>query len=172
MALHPTSCEICERIRTCKNGTHPGLIAELDSGWAVLGDSQYFRGYSLLLCKTPAADLEELPLALRLRFLEEMAQLSEAVHGAVTPHKMNLESLGNLVPHLHWHVFPRQLAEPTPSSPVWLVMPGPDEAGRYALDPSRDGELIRAIREELARLRAPGNVVHVPVLAEPENAPE
>ena len=172
MAHHPDPCEICERVRACENGTHPGLIAELDTGWAVLGDSQYFRGYSLLLCKTPAPDLEELAPAVRLRFLEEMAQLSEAVRRVVTPHKMNLESLGNMVPHLHWHVFPRQLAEPAPTSPVWLVMPAAEEAKPYALDPGRDAELIHAIRAELAGLRSSENVVHVSVPDAPEKLPE
>ena len=172
MALHPTSCEICARLRTCEDGTHPGLIAELDTGWAVLGDSQYFRGYSLLLCKTPAPDLEELPLPLRLRFLEEMAQLSEAVYRVVAPHKMNLESLGNMVPHLHWHVFPRQLDEPAPTSPVWLVMPGADEARQNALDPRRHTDLIEAIRAELARLRFGENVVHISEPGAREKVPE
>ena len=153
MAQHPENCEICTRLRDCENGTHPGLIAELETGWAVLGDSQYFRGYSLLLCKHPVPDLEELPRAVRLKFLEEMALLSEAVSRTVQPHKMNVESLGNMVPHLHWHLFPRQLSEPEPLKPVWLVMPSSEEAAPYALDAERDKELITSVRGHLHQLR-------------------
>ena len=152
MAGHQEKCEICERIAQCRGGAHPGLIAETETGYAVLGDSQYFRGYSLLLCKTPATELHELPPEVRDRYLREMATLAEAVHNVVRPHKLNYECLGNQAHHLHWHVFPRTLDEPEPLKPVWVAMPPPEEAGRYALDPERDAPLIAALREELKRL--------------------
>lgn len=152
MANHPTNCEICGRIEEIKAGTHPGFIAELATGYAVLGDSQFFRGYTVFLCKTPAPDLEDLPRETRLKFLAEMALVSEAVSKVMKPHKMNVESLGNMVPHLHFHLFPRQLRESEPLKPVWLVMPVGDEAAKYALSSERDGELIAALRREILAL--------------------
>ncbi len=152
MAQHPHNCEICARIQDIQNGNHPGFIAELPTGYAVLGDSQFFRGYTLFLCKTPAPDLEDLPRELRFQFLREMALVSEAVSSVLQPHKMNVESLGNLVPHLHFHLFPRFLEEKEPTKPVWLCAPQGDEAQKYALDAARDGELIENLRREIARL--------------------
>ena len=149
MAKHPEPCEICERIVQIERGQHPGFIAELPSGYAVLGDSQFFRGYCLLLCRQPVADLEELDAPFRAQFLTDMAKLSAAVAGVVNPHKMNLESLGNMVPHLHWHVFPRQLSEAEPTKPVWLTMPAGAESEPYALDAERDAELIAELRRAL-----------------------
>ncbi len=35
------------------------------------------------------------------------------------PHKINLASLGNMTPHLHWHVIPRFEADPHFPLPVW-----------------------------------------------------
>ena len=70
MAAHQEPCEICERLAQCRAGTHPGLIAELDTGYAVLGDSQQFRGYCLLLAKAPVTELDELAPTERLRLLE------------------------------------------------------------------------------------------------------
>ncbi|MBW3624352.1 MAG: HIT family protein, partial [Armatimonadetes bacterium] len=136
-------------------GTHPGLLAEMETGYAGLGDSQYFRGYSLLLCKTPATELHELPPDVRRAYLEEMALLAQAVYNVVQPHKLNYECLGNQVPHLHWHVFPRAADEPHPRQPVWTVMPPPEEADRYALDPQRHAPLIASLRAELMKLRGP-----------------
>ena len=49
MAKHQDNCEICRKIGEAREGRHAGLIAELDTGYAVLGDSQFFEGYSLLL---------------------------------------------------------------------------------------------------------------------------
>lgn len=152
MAQHPPNCEICTRIDDIKKGAHPGFIAELPTGYAVLGDSQFFRGYTLFLCKTPAPDLEDLPREARLEFLREMALVSEAVSHVLKPHKMNVESLGNMVPHLHFHLFPRFLTENEPQKPVWLCAPQGEAAAQYALDATRDGELISQLRAEIKRV--------------------
>ncbi len=155
MANHQDHCEICRRIDDCRFGRHAGLIAEVDTGFAVLGDSQQFRGYSLLLCRTPATELDELPSGTRLRYLEEMSQLAEAVRRVVRPHKINYECLGNQVHHLHFHVFPRQLSDPQPTMPVWgqMLAPGSPEGVRARFDPGRDRELLSQMRDALAAIR-------------------
>jgi diadenosine tetraphosphate (Ap4A) HIT family hydrolase len=154
MAQHQDNCGICDKIAQCRAGTHPGFIAEMETGYAILGDSQYFRGYSLLLSKTPATELDDLPPGERLKYLEEMALLAQAVRAVVQPYKLNYECLGNQVHHLHWHVFPRQLEEPHFVKPVWTCMPSPEEAEAHKLDPERHGPMLQAIRAELQRLTA------------------
>lgn len=153
MAAHQDPCEICERIRACRENRHPGLIMEMDTGFAVLGDSQFFLGYSLLLCKQPATELDELPRRMRKGYLEEMAQLAEAVRRVTGAHKINYEALGNIVHHLHWHIFPRRLSDPAPEKPVWVQMPAGEEAEGYRLDPERHSALILELRRELERIR-------------------
>ena len=37
------------------------------------------------------------------------------------PHKINVASFGNVVPHLHWHVIPRYLDDPHFPEPIWGV---------------------------------------------------
>lgn len=154
MARHQDNCEICRRLSDAREGRHPGLIAELDAGVAVMGDSQFFRGYSLLLCKTPATELHELPRAARLQYLEEMAQLAEAVGRVTGCDKLNYECLGNQVHHLHFHVFPRRGTDPDPKAPVWGQMPAGAAADQHKYDPSRDGAMKESIRKELSTIRA------------------
>jgi len=151
MALHHPNCEICARFSDIEQGKHPGFISELPTGFFVLGDSQQWRGYCLLLCKTPVADLEELDWPVRLQFLRDVALCSQAVADVARPHKMNVESLGNVVPHLHFHFFPRYLTEPEPLQPVWGQMNPTEET---ALDEETDGELMEQLRREIERLRA------------------
>lgn len=149
MAQHPDPCEICQQIAQIKRGEHSRVVAELPSGYVVMGENQFFRGYCLLLCKESAADLEELSPPFLSQFLQDLARVSAAVSRVVKPHKMNIESLGNVVPHLHWHFFPRQLSEAEPTQPVWLVMPQDEAATRYAFDAQRDGNLLESLRREL-----------------------
>ena len=154
MAQHQSPCELCERLKTCRDGTHPGLIAELDTGFAVLGDSQFFLGYSLLIAKDPVTELHELSNDRRLRLLEEVAQLAHAVYTVTQPHKLNYEALGNMVHHLHWHIFPRRLTDPNPKAPVWSQMPQGPLAESHRLNPLLHDNMKKQIRAELLRIRS------------------
>ena len=42
-----------------------------------------------------------------------------ALRALLAPHKMNLASLGNQVPHVHWHVVPRFTDDSHFPRPVW-----------------------------------------------------
>ena len=44
-------CFICDRINMIKDGTNPYFVKELETGYAVIGDHQHFKGYTLFLCK-------------------------------------------------------------------------------------------------------------------------
>ncbi len=154
MAVHQNPCSFCDRIARCAAGTYPALIAELDTGWAILSDNQFWPGYSLLIAKEPVTELHELAPAARARLLGEMAQLAEAVHRVVRPHKLNYEALGNIVHHLHWHVFPRRADETDPKAPVWAQMPAGDAAAASKFDPAKHDAMRRAIAAELAAIRA------------------
>lgn len=115
------NCPLCKRIESIQAGTNPNFVAELQSGYVVIGDHQLFRGYSLLLCKEHVPELHLLDAGMRRAFLEEMAILGEAVFKAFSPVKLNYELLGNSIPHMHWHIFPRHEDDPRPNGPVWVV---------------------------------------------------
>lgn len=81
-----------------------------------------------------------------------MALLGEAVRNAVQPHKLNYECLGNMVHHLHWHIFPRYADDEQREKPVWTHEQAARLDARYNLDAERDAPLIAAIRDELQKL--------------------
>lgn len=113
------NCLICSRINMIKEGTNKYFVAELETGYVVIGDHQYFEGYTLFLCKEHKHELHELDSDYKQKFLVEMSKVSEAVYIAFAPDKLNYELLGNSDSHMHWHIFPRRLAEPDPKAPVW-----------------------------------------------------
>ncbi len=99
-------CLICDRIQMIKEGINPYFVKELKTGYVVLGDNQHFKGYTIFLCKQHASELHELDADFKLKFLEEMSLVGEAVSHAFPCEKMNYELLGNGDSHLHWHLFP------------------------------------------------------------------
>lgn len=101
-------CFICERIEMIKNSTNPYFVKELETGYVVLGDNQHFKGYTIFLCKEHKTELFQLSRADKMKFLEEMSLVAEAVSKAFDAEKMNYELLGNGDTHLHWHLFPRR----------------------------------------------------------------
>jgi diadenosine tetraphosphate (Ap4A) HIT family hydrolase len=145
-------CEICRRIARFNRDT-PYLIAELDTGYAVLADNQHIPGYTIFLSKTCVPELHNLEPSVRTRFLEEMAMVAEATFRAFKPRKLNYELLGNSVAHLHWHLFPRYADDPNPQWPVWNNPAFLDAASRTEIDPEVLAERRAAAREALASMR-------------------
>ena len=60
---------IHSRVEAARAGTNPTVICRVPSGWAVLADVQFLRGYSVLLADPVVADLNALAPADRARFL-------------------------------------------------------------------------------------------------------
>ena len=100
-------CLICDRIEMIKNGINPYFVKEMETGYVVLGDHQHFEGYTLFLCKKHVTELFHLEPKYKIKFLEEMSIVTQAVATAFKAEKMNVELLGNGDAHVHWHLFPR-----------------------------------------------------------------
>lgn len=104
-------CLICDRIEMIKNNENPYFVKELSTGYVVLGDNQHFKGYTLFLCKEHKIELFHLDRDFKMKFLEEMSLVAEAVSKAFKADKINYELLGNGETHLHWHLFPRVVGD-------------------------------------------------------------
>lgn len=116
-----SGCEICKRIKLIQKNKNPYLVKELTTGYVVIGDHQFYRGYTLLLCKRHTTELHKLPVKFKKQFLLEMSLVAEAVFKAFSPEKLNYELLGNSDPHLHWHIFPRYKNDPAPERTIWTI---------------------------------------------------
>ncbi len=114
-------CLLCERIEMIKAGTNPYFVKELETGYVVIGDHQHFKGYTLFLCKEHSTELHFLPKEFKLKYLEEMSLVAEAVYHVFKPEKLNYELLGNGDSHLHWHLFPRVTGDTPIKGPVWVL---------------------------------------------------
>jgi diadenosine tetraphosphate (Ap4A) HIT family hydrolase len=91
-----------------KSGNNPYFVKELETGYVVIGDNQHFKGYTLFLAKEHKTELFQLEHKTKVKFLEEMSIVGEAVFRAFEAEKVNYELLGNGDAHVHWHLFPRK----------------------------------------------------------------
>ena len=113
------NCPFCRAVVNPAAAWGDNLVWMFPHSFAVLGPWQYFTGYCMLISRDHAAELSQLGTK-RTAFLDEMAVLAEAIESCFRPHKLNYELLGNQVPHLHWHLFPRSLDDPDRLRPVWF----------------------------------------------------
>lgn len=119
-------CE--DRIGSAARGENPTVLAELASGYAVIGDVQFLPGYSVLLGKDPDAKaLADMPRAERVRFPADVDLLASAVERACraadpASRRVNIDILGNADAFVHAHIWPRYEWEPPKLiwRPVWL----------------------------------------------------
>jgi len=138
------STAIHHAVEAARGGRNPSLIARMPSGWAVMGDPQVLRGYSLLLPDPVVPSLNSLDAAQRVAFLLDMVRLGDALLKSTGCARVNYEILGNLEPALHAHVVPRYADEPEThrTKPVWTY----DWKARPPFDSARDDGLRQAIR--------------------------
>ncbi len=92
-------------------------------------------------------EMTDLVEADRHRLLDVVMGVEEVLRDLLKPAKMNVASLGNLVPHLHWHVIPRFQDDPFFPDSVWAAErrpPGvrqalPEDVLRAALEKRLSG---------------------------------
>ncbi len=103
---------IHRRVELARENKNETVICRVPSGWVVLGDVQFLRGYSLLLPDPVVFDLNTLSPEGRMTFLRDMAIVGDALLELTGAVRMNYDILGNGEPALHAHIFPRYEDEP------------------------------------------------------------
>jgi diadenosine tetraphosphate (Ap4A) HIT family hydrolase len=144
------STAIHRRVSRLRAGDDPTLIARLLSGWAVLGEQQFLRGYALLLPDPVVGTLNELAPLARAQVLADATLLGDALLRVTGALRINYAIFGNLEPALHVHVVPRYSDEPFelrtahPWSYDW------EKGPRF--NPLQDAELLVDLKRALVSL--------------------
>jgi len=138
-----TDTAIHRMVNACRVDAYAPLITRMTSGWAVLGTSQFLRGYSLLLPDPIAPHLNAMQSEHRSQFLNDMARLGDAVLAATNALRINYAMFGNVEPALHAHVIPRFVdeVESMRTAHPWMY----DWAAAPRFDVAIHGELQRKI---------------------------
>lgn len=108
-----------------------------------------FPGFCRVICNRHVREMSDLDTAEQRHLYDIVMAAERAVRAVQQPHKLNLASLGNVTPHVHWHVIPRWQDDSHFPGPIWgaalragTVRPGADGG---ALQRSLDVEIRRSI---------------------------
>ena len=113
MTASNLACELCES---------PGgeLIHQGELFRVVLDDDANYPGYCRVIWRDHVKEITDLNELDRMLMMDVMWQVEQVVRDVMQPEKINLASLGNMVPHLHWHVIPRYIDDAHFPAPVWV----------------------------------------------------
>ena len=153
--MNSSECPFCLKLARLDSLSSEELVWQFPHSIALLGLWQYYLGYCILVARRHASELSQLSESERIAYFNEMCWLAKAIEAAFHPRKLNYELLGNQVPHLHWHLFPRYDHDPAALKPVWLRLERAerDETERQRLQtgPLERIETAQRLRNQLAR---------------------
>jgi len=82
-------------------------------------DTPDYPGFCRVILKRHVKEMTDLTADERTRLMDVVWKTEQAVRDVMNPDKINLASLGNVVPHLHWHVIPRFESDRHFPNPIW-----------------------------------------------------
>ncbi len=136
-----TVCELC------MPQVEPVWANELFS--VILVDDANYPGFCRVIWNTHVKEMSDLAPNERLALMDAVNAVELAQRAVLSPDKINVASLGNVVPHLHWHVIPRFLDDAHFPNPVWAgAMRATDPAmlaARRALLPALSAAIVQRL---------------------------
>ncbi len=95
-----TGCPFCD-------GPGGTVVFEGPKFRVVRADEPGFPAFYRLIWSGHVTEFSDLSADERSQCIEAVVQVEQSLRAHVAPVKVNLASLGNAVPHLHWHVVAR-----------------------------------------------------------------
>ena len=111
MTHRVAGCELCD--------LSAPTVVDNDKFAVILVDDANYPGFARVIWKDHVREVSDLADADRLLLNDAVYKLELAVRDVMQPLKVNVASLGNVVPHLHWHVIPRYADDAHFPAPVW-----------------------------------------------------
>ncbi|MBU3694203.1 MAG: HIT family protein [Rhodocyclaceae bacterium] len=87
----------------------------------ILADEPRHPGFCRVIWGAHVREMSDLAPADAARLFATVLRVEGVLREQLAPDKVNLASLGNVVPHLHWHVIPRWTDDSHFPDPVWAV---------------------------------------------------
>jgi diadenosine tetraphosphate (Ap4A) HIT family hydrolase len=143
-------CELCG---LAAGSVPPGaqVVAEHEKFVVILADEANYPGFARVVWRAHVREMSDLADEDRLLLNDAVWRLELAVRAIMQPLKVNVASLGNVVPHLHWHVIPRYADDAHFPAPVWAQAVRATELAMLAARRALLPQLAQAIERQFAK---------------------
>ena len=116
----------------------------------IQADEAGFPAFYRVVWNRHVAEFSDLSVAERQICMHAVARVEQVLRSELQPAKINLAALGNMVPHLHWHVIARFDWDSHFPAPVWAAPQRAVDADRVAAVALRCAAINRLIAEKMA----------------------
>lgn len=136
------ACELCREAG--------GAMVFQSRHWRVIrAEDEAFPAFYRVVWRAHVREWTDLSLAHQAEAMGIVDAVERVLRAALTPAKINLASLGNMTPHLHWHVIARFEWDSRWPGPIWAaaareVSPPPRERLPIGLE-QLDAQVARAV---------------------------
>ena len=121
----------------------------------IRADETGFPAFYRVVWNAHVAEFSDLSPADRQHCMAAVTVVEQVLRQHLAPTKINIAALGNMVPHLHWHVIARFDWDSHFPAPVWAAAqrpsPAAQEAALRALLPSLEVQLQSQLAQWAAR---------------------
>ena len=113
-----------------------------------------FPAFYRVVWNAHVAEFSDLSPAERAHCMDAVAVVEQALREHLAPAKINLAALGNMVPHLHWHVIARFGWDSHFPAPVWATAQRERDSAQEDALRARLPALDAQVRQALAQWAA------------------
>lgn len=85
----------------------------------LLVDDTDYPGFCRVVWNHHIKEMTDLSVEMRNELMKIVFIVESAVRKVMQPDKINLASLGNMTPHLHWHIIPRYSDDKHFPNSIW-----------------------------------------------------
>lgn len=137
-----TACELCTQ--------DGGTLIHRDGVLRIVAVNEPdYPGLCRVIINAHLRELTDLDLATRQHVMAAVWAVEETQRELLAPHKINVASLGNLTPHVHWHVIPRFEDDAHFPQPIWGVRQRESNEASLSRRRAQAQQLPEAIRVRL-----------------------
>jgi len=128
---------------------HWDVVGSLKTSTLYLTKSQTYRGHCLLIFDVRHATRpDQLSMDEWTSFCADLYRAGGVISHIVKPDHINVAALGNVIPHLHWHIVPRYYDDPRWGAPIWMT--NLEDMDQRRLCDAEHGKLLRELKVVLA----------------------
>lgn len=144
-----TNCVLCKDELKPEEGQ---LIWRGDDCRVITVNDPDLPGFCRVIWNRHVAEMTDLSYGERDHLMTLVFAVEEAVRHVIHPDKVNIAALGNMVPHIHWHVIPRFKDDAFFPGSAWSKKTQETKASTLEARRKKSQELPAAIKSVIANL--------------------